>query len=137
MPFDWNDFLSLAQRLAASTDEASKRTAISRAYYCAFILAFERAESAGCRYPRGEGYHQWCWRKYSRPPTPPVGSSQLKEIACWRSECGQTTRRVKFVGWMIQSSECWETRSSSWRILQLLTRDTLSPETTLPFTGRT
>ncbi|PYV15129.1 MAG: hypothetical protein DMG21_16040 [Acidobacteria bacterium] len=68
MPFDWNDFLSLAQRLAASTDEASKRTAISRAYYCAFILAFERAESAGCRYPRGEGYHQWCWRKYSETP---------------------------------------------------------------------
>jgi uncharacterized protein (UPF0332 family) len=68
MPFDWNDFLSLGQRLARSTDDASKRTAISRAYYCVFNLAFARAESAGCRYPRGEGYHQWCWRKYSDTP---------------------------------------------------------------------
>ena len=29
MPFDWNDFLSLAEQLATGTDEASKRTAIS------------------------------------------------------------------------------------------------------------
>src|SRR6266571_1151632 len=65
MPFDWKAFLSLAQKLASSTDEASKRTAISRAYYCVFNLAFARAESAGCRYPGKEGYHQWCWRKYS------------------------------------------------------------------------
>jgi hypothetical protein len=68
MPFDWKDFLSLAQELARSTDEASKRTAISRAYYCVFNLAFARAESTGCSYPRGEGFHQWCWRKYSETP---------------------------------------------------------------------
>ena len=68
MAFDWNDFLSLAQELARSKDEAAKRTAISRAYYCVFNLAFARAESTGCRYPRGEGYHQWCWRKYSDTP---------------------------------------------------------------------
>jgi len=70
MPFDWNDFLSLAQQLATNADEAAKRTAISRAYYCIFNLAFARAESAGCRYPQGEGYHQWCWRKYSDTPDP-------------------------------------------------------------------
>ncbi len=64
MPFDWNEFLSLAQQLATSKDEASKRTAISRAYYCVSNVAFARAESAGCRYPRGEGYHHWCGRKY-------------------------------------------------------------------------
>src|SRR6266571_2146542 len=68
MPFDWKDFLSLAQQLASSTEEASKRTAISRAYYCAFNLAFERAELVGCRYPGREGYHQGCWRKYSETP---------------------------------------------------------------------
>lgn len=65
MPFDWNDFLSLADQLARSADEASKRTAISRAYYCVFNLAFARAESSGCRYPGG-GYHQWCWSQYSQ-----------------------------------------------------------------------
>lgn len=66
MPFDWNEFLSLAQQLARRNDEASKRTAISRAYYCAFNIAFERAESRGCRRPKGEGSHQWCWRQYSQ-----------------------------------------------------------------------
>lgn len=68
MPFEWNDFLSLAQQLARSAEEASKRTAISRAYYCVFNLAFARAESVGCRYLPGEGYHRWCWRKYSDTP---------------------------------------------------------------------
>lgn len=70
MPFDWNDFLTLAQQLSTSADEASKRTAISRAYYCAFNLAFERAESVGCHHPKREGYHHWTWRKYSETPDP-------------------------------------------------------------------
>ena len=67
-PFDWKNFLTLAEDLAKRKDDASRRTAISRAYYCVFNLAFSRAESAGCRYPQGEGYHQWCWRKYSETP---------------------------------------------------------------------
>ena len=66
MPFNWNDFLSLAHQLAKSTDVASKRTAISRAYYCIFNVAFDRAISTGCQYPGKEGRHQWCWRQYSR-----------------------------------------------------------------------
>jgi len=68
MPFDWKEFLSLAERLARNADEASKRAAISRAYYSVFNLAFARAELVGCHYPGGEGYHQWCWRKYSETP---------------------------------------------------------------------
>jgi len=47
MPFDWNKFLSLAQQLATSSDEACKRTAISRAYYCVFNLAFARGVVSG------------------------------------------------------------------------------------------
>ena len=66
MPFDWNDFLSLAQRLARSTnDESSQRTAISRAYYCVFNLAFARAERTAGPKPRDAGYHQWCWDQYT------------------------------------------------------------------------
>jgi len=65
MPFDWNNFLSLAEQLAANDNEASKRTAISRAYYCAFNLALARV---GPR-PRGERRtHQWCWAQYTRTP---------------------------------------------------------------------
>jgi hypothetical protein len=44
MPFDWHDYLDLARWLEANTppgtsDEAAKRTAISRAYYAAFCYA--------------------------------------------------------------------------------------------------
>jgi hypothetical protein len=65
MPFDWNDFLALAQRLANEPDDASKRTAISRAYYSIFNLAFERAESTAGKYAGNEGFHKWCWNKYT------------------------------------------------------------------------
>ncbi len=37
--FSWSDFLSLAKQLGADADEASKRTAVSRAYYAAFHVA--------------------------------------------------------------------------------------------------
>jgi hypothetical protein len=70
MPFDWNSFLALAEDLAGRHDDASGRTAINRAYYCVFNLAFDRAISTGCQYPGGEGRHRWCWRKYSETPDP-------------------------------------------------------------------
>lgn len=40
--FDGRDFLSVAQALAEQADEASLRTAISRAYYAAFLVARDR-----------------------------------------------------------------------------------------------
>ena len=75
MPFDWKNFLSLAEVLAANNDDASKRTAISRAYYCVFNLAFARAEMTAGRKPKGERYHQWCWDQYRR--TPDLACKQL------------------------------------------------------------
>jgi hypothetical protein len=68
MPFDWNEYLVLARQLAAADDDASKRSAISRAYYFAFNIAFARAEDTAGRYPGGEGYHKWCWDKYRNTP---------------------------------------------------------------------
>ncbi len=65
MAFDWNQFLALAEELADRADDASKRTAISRAYYCIFNLAFARAETSGCTKPKGVSYHQWCWEQYT------------------------------------------------------------------------
>lgn len=68
MPFDWNQFFTLAERLANEADDASRRTAISRAYYYVFNLAFERAESTAGNYPGDEGFHTWCWKKYTKTP---------------------------------------------------------------------
>lgn len=66
MPFDWNDFLTLAEELAnrPSADAAAMRTAISRAYYSVFNTAFARAASTGGPYSNNQGRHQWCWSKF-------------------------------------------------------------------------
>ena len=66
MPLHWDNFLTPAEDPAKRHDDASRRTAISRAYYCVFNLAFDRAMSTGCHYPGGEGRHQWCWHQYSQ-----------------------------------------------------------------------
>jgi len=68
MPFDWNEYLALARKLAAAGDEASKRSAISRAYYFVFNVAFARAEATAGGYPGGESFHKWCWDKYEKTP---------------------------------------------------------------------
>jgi uncharacterized protein (UPF0332 family) len=64
MPFNWNEFLTLAEELATRNDEASKRSAISRAYYSVYHLAAARvAQRSGPR-PEGLTSHSWCWNKY-------------------------------------------------------------------------
>ena len=68
MPFEWAMYLTLAEELATRPDEASQRTAISRAYYFVFNLAFARAESTAGRCPVKEGRHAWCWNKYMQSP---------------------------------------------------------------------
>jgi hypothetical protein len=70
MPFDWNHFLTLAEELAVRPDDASKRTAISRAYYSVFNLAFARAETTVGPIPERKPYHQWCWDQYIRSVDP-------------------------------------------------------------------
>ena len=39
MPFDWNEYLTLAEELRKNNGEAHQRSAISRGYYSAFNLA--------------------------------------------------------------------------------------------------
>jgi hypothetical protein len=68
MAFDWNNFLLLAEELAQRGDEAAKRTAISRAYYFIFNLAYARAEQNGA-FVAGDRHTQ-CWRRYMTTPDP-------------------------------------------------------------------
>lgn len=75
MPFDWTNFLTIADELSQRGDEAAKRSAISRAYYAAFNPAFERAERTAGPFPRNQGSHIWCWTKYQN--TNDAGCQQL------------------------------------------------------------
>lgn len=57
--FDWLRFLSLAERLATEEDEEALRSAISRAYYAAFQVAY-----AGRRRLR----HEEVWQAFVDVP---------------------------------------------------------------------
>jgi len=66
--FDWIDYYNLARNLAGRADEASRRSAISRAYYYVYHLALARAVSNGFQIRAGEGSHSQLWRNYSGSP---------------------------------------------------------------------
>jgi uncharacterized protein (UPF0332 family) len=69
-PFNWNEYFTLAQDLAARPDEASLRSAISRAYYYVYHLALARASANTFVPKRGEATHVQLWRLYRTSPVP-------------------------------------------------------------------
>ncbi len=67
MPFDWAEYLLLAKRLAKEDDEASHRTAISRAYYSVYHAALSfLEESENFQAPTEGNIHQKLWNEFRR-----------------------------------------------------------------------
>ena len=64
--FDWNEYLNLANELAKRPDEASKRSAVSRAYYSAFHFARAWLENRSVPVPRDGTAHQIVWEEFER-----------------------------------------------------------------------
>lgn len=65
MAFDWQDYLTFAEEIKSRTDEASKRSAISRAYYCVFHKAKSYAIShLGYVYRPENPSHSGMWIKF-------------------------------------------------------------------------
>jgi uncharacterized protein (UPF0332 family) len=60
-PFDWTQYLNLANSLSTNGDEASQRTATSRAYYAVFHAATLHAKPNGYL----ERSHGRLWKMYS------------------------------------------------------------------------
>ena len=69
-PFDWSEYLKLADELAKRKDEAALRSALSRAYYYVYHLALRRALDNGFTARSGEGTHTQMWRNFSGSPEP-------------------------------------------------------------------
>ena len=61
--FDWFHYLTLATQLSANADEASQRSSMSRAYYCVYHKALERAVANGYMDRRS---HFELWELYNR-----------------------------------------------------------------------
>jgi uncharacterized protein (UPF0332 family) len=66
MPFNWSDYRIVAATLSQNTDEGSQRTAISRAYYCAYHQALSHIQehSSGFQYSEGRPAHDQVWREF-------------------------------------------------------------------------
>ena len=61
--FDWSRYLTLATQLSGNADEASQRSSMSRAYYCVYHKALERAVGNGYIDQRS---HLKLWELYNR-----------------------------------------------------------------------
>lgn len=64
--FDWSGYLDLAQELQKRTDEASLRTAISRAYYFVYNTAQNRPAVSEYRLDPKLPKHEELWSLYER-----------------------------------------------------------------------
>ena len=63
--FDWGEYLSQAQRLAAVGDEAGYRSSISRAYYSVFGLARRRlSDVERLPVPSTGRAHEYVWTTF-------------------------------------------------------------------------
>jgi uncharacterized protein (UPF0332 family) len=63
--FDWQDFLRVAEDLAARGDEAALRSAISRAYYAAFCSARNYLRDVqGRTIPKTGAAHRIVWDEF-------------------------------------------------------------------------
>ena len=64
MPFDWPEYLTLADELSRRTEEACLRTAISRTYYYVYHLARQRLIENDFIIIRGGDTHKQVWEKF-------------------------------------------------------------------------
>lgn len=99
MPFDWTNYLTLAETLATKADDASRRTAINRAYYFVYNVAFARAEANAGPVPGGYGKHQWCWNKYLNSPDPAckqlgIDGQRMLKMRIWADYTDADRRRL-------------------------------------------
>lgn len=69
MPFDWAEYLRLAEELAQrQNDEAAFRSAVSRAYYAAYCQACAYLNQKNIPIPQGEGSHDRVWKSFASLP---------------------------------------------------------------------
>src|SRR5437764_113316 len=78
MAFDWSTYLLLAEDLAKNKDEASLRSAISRAYYYVYHIALTRAEGNAFTPNKDAPSHKQLWAFFSGSPDP--GCQMLAQL---------------------------------------------------------
>ena len=81
MPFDWNDYYSLALDLRTSPNECCQRSAISRAYYSIYCQARNHLIAAwNVEIRATDSVHSVVWNYYRNK-----GGATLNAIGVWGS----------------------------------------------------
>ena len=62
--FDWKELSELAKELAAQTNEAAKRSALSRVYYAVFNSALDGLRKKNIQVNPDEKAHSRVWKVY-------------------------------------------------------------------------
>jgi uncharacterized protein (UPF0332 family) len=92
MAFDWAKYLILAEELAMRmSDEASLRSAVSRAYYAAFCTARNRLLQEGEDIPETGDAHRIIWTKLRESI-----QKDRKEIGINGSRLRESRRRADY-----------------------------------------
>lgn len=108
MPFDWREYLELARELigragSGYSEEAAKRSAVSRAYYAAFCWARNYAEANwGFRRTGGAEDHKRL-REHLRRQSRMQLASNLNRLREWRNTCDYDDE-VPNLGRFVQSA---------------------------------
>lgn len=93
--FDWTDYLTLARRLARERDEASQRSAISRAYYASYCTARNWLLSRGFVFPDHSQPHFHVWDEFQSQRQAHVWSSLTSPAHASAREVGRAGRRFR------------------------------------------
>ncbi len=91
MPFDWREYLNLADHLNAPprpyTPEAASRTVVSRAYYAAYCHARNYAAANLNFVPQNIAADHANLRQHFRGRNEPIIASHLDRLRDWRNKC--------------------------------------------------
>src|SRR3954453_10141417 len=85
------DFLLVAEDLLESVREADWRTAVSRAYYAAFLVAVELFRVAGFVVPADRRAHQFVYLRLNN-----CGRAEVVEAAEWLSALRDRRNRADY-----------------------------------------
>ena len=99
-PFSWSEYFRLAEELARRPDDASLRSALSRAYYYVYHLALARAEANDFRILSGEGSHTQLWRVFSRSP-----DAECQRLATIASRLKEKRERADYNKFFVRLAE--------------------------------
>ena len=90
-----HDYIALAKRLLADAEEASWRSAVSRAYYGAFHLGIDFFTALCFRVPQSDRAHSYLWMRLQNCGVAALvaAGSDLNELRSRRNEADYHFRR--------------------------------------------